>query len=154
MSGPELLTIPQVAEHLGVSRWTAYRLVGDGDLEVTESVDGSTRVTRSAYTAWLDKKAMTPREEVRHMHPDLPQLHAFEDVAATYNWSLRALKEGARAHKFEHTHIGRRRYFTDEQLGKYLASQKVVPAQDQALAAMRDRRDRRRTRQTIRTTAA
>ncbi len=157
MSGSDLLTLPEIADHLGVSRWTVGRLIGTAGLEATTSVDGNTRVTRSAYMAFLNRQAMTPSKEVRNMPqslPGLPDLHLFEDVAAKYQLSLRGLKDGARARKFEHIQIGKLRYFTDEQLGKFFAAHKVGRAEDKALAAMRDRRARRRPRQNARSAAA
>jgi hypothetical protein len=77
----------------------------------------------------------------------LPPLHLFDDVAEAYRISLRELNEAARARQFEHTHIGAKRYFTDEQLQAFLNGRAVKAARaDDGLAGVRARRARRRTR--------
>lgn len=50
----EVLTIPQVAERLKVSRNTVYRLIAAGALAVTE-VGSVSRVSEEALAAYIER---------------------------------------------------------------------------------------------------
>lgn len=50
----EVLTIPQVAARLKVSRNTVYRLISDGDLPVVE-VRGKSRISESELQKYIDR---------------------------------------------------------------------------------------------------
>lgn len=54
----EVLTIPQVADRLKVSRNTVYRLISDGDLPVVE-VRGKSRVAESDLQQYIDRNTRT-----------------------------------------------------------------------------------------------
>lgn len=54
----EVLTIPQVAERLKVSRNTVYRLISAGDLKVTE-VGSVSRVSEQALQDYIDRNTRT-----------------------------------------------------------------------------------------------
>lgn len=54
----EVLTIPQVAERLKVSRNTVYRLIADGELPVVE-VRGKSRVADADLQKYIDRNTRT-----------------------------------------------------------------------------------------------
>lgn len=54
----EVLTIPQVADRLKVSRNTVYRLISDGALPVVE-VRGKSRVAESDLQKYIDRNTRT-----------------------------------------------------------------------------------------------
>ena len=84
----------------------------------------------------------------------LPELIAFDTVAEQWGLSLRSLRDGARAKKFAHVRIGLNRYFTAAQLEAFLAARTVTTAEDDAKAAMAERRERRQSRPAARRPAA
>jgi excisionase family DNA binding protein len=54
----EVLTIPQVAGRLKVSRNTVYRLISDGDLPVVE-VRGKSRIAEADLQQYIDRNTRT-----------------------------------------------------------------------------------------------
>lgn len=54
----EVLTIPQVADRLKVSRNTVYRLISDGDLPVVE-VRGKSRIAEADLQQYIDRNTRT-----------------------------------------------------------------------------------------------
>jgi excisionase family DNA binding protein len=50
---PMLLTVPQVADHLGISRERAYELIAAGALPVVRLGKRRTRVPRAALQEWI-----------------------------------------------------------------------------------------------------
>lgn len=59
----EVLTIPQAAERLKVSRNTVYRMIADGDLPVVE-VRGKSRVAETDLQAYIDRNTRSAPEPV------------------------------------------------------------------------------------------
>lgn len=76
----------------------------------------------------------------------LPTLHRLEDVAETYDLSLRTLRADACAKKFEHIRWGKSRYLTDAQLDALLRRLTVTPETTDAQAATVARLARRANR--------
>ncbi|WP_433793964.1 helix-turn-helix domain-containing protein [Actinoplanes sp. CA-252034] len=146
MTSLDHLTITDIAVHLDVSRWTVSRLVGAGEIPSTPGPGRSSRISPLAYRAWLTSQVVTPGQEDGEMLTALPQLIAFEKVAEQWDLSLRSLRDGARARKFAHVRIGLNRYFTAPQLEAFLAARTVSTAEDDAKAAMAERRERRNSR--------
>lgn len=148
MPSTDRMTIADVATHLGVSRWTVYRLIEAGELKSAAGARGP-RISTADYAAWLLTQAVNPDQKDGHMPtspPALPTMFAFEDVAKQYGLSLRSLLDSARAKAFTHTRIGSKRYFTSTQLDAFLAARAVESKQDTSLDAMRSRRARRARR--------
>jgi excisionase family DNA binding protein len=143
LSSDATLTITQLASHLGVSRWKVSRLIHAGELPSIPGGRGPL-VPIGDYLTWFRSQVVTPDQEDGDMSiAALPDLIPFEQVAEKWGLSLRGLKEGARARKFAHIHIGHDRYFTGAQLDAFLAARTVASAEDDAKDAMRARRDRR-----------
>lgn len=71
-----------------------------------------------------------------------PVLYSLEEIAKTYGFSLRSLRDGARAGKFEHVRYGQTRALTPEQVAKLLAANTVRPERDEVLDSVRQRRGR------------
>ena len=67
MADRALLTIPETAASLQVSRATVYRLVKDGSLQVVK-VRGLTRVRPSAIARYLDALERRNRETWVGLH--------------------------------------------------------------------------------------
>lgn len=59
---PKLLTTGEVAEWLGLSRWTVSRYVRDGVLPAFRIGPGKgvIRIDRAAVEAWLAKRSIVP----------------------------------------------------------------------------------------------
>jgi excisionase family DNA binding protein len=146
VSSLDHLTITDIAEHLGVSRWTVSRLVATGSLPTTPGNGQRPRITTSDYLTWLAGQVVTPGQEDGEMSTALPELIAFETVAERWGLSLRSLRDNARARKFAHVRIGIGRYFTEDQLTAFLAARTVATAEDATKSAMAARRERRQTR--------
>lgn len=141
MAPDDVLTVDQIAEHLGVSRFTVHRLI-PAELKSTTY---RARVAVADYRTWLESQVVAPGNEDGEMATtNLPELYRFEDVAEQYGLAIRSLKIQARAGAFTHTRIGRGWFFTGPQLRAFLASREVKSKRDEALDAMRDNRDRRR----------
>lgn len=151
------LTFDEAAQHLGVTRWSIGRAVTSGDLTAVrvpgKGRDGAKRIPLDSYLAYLARSIVAAQcRKDRHMTDrqpasTLPDLHLFEDVAEKYRLSLLELKRGAYAGRYEHLHIGTKRYFTDEQLQAFFASRTVkVAKQDDGLDGVRARRARRKAK--------
>lgn len=134
------LLLQDVAEHLGVSRWTAARLLGKAGIEIP-----STGLPLPDYAAWIKAQAVTCEDEDGDMTAP-PELYTFDDVAERYGLSLRSLKDHARERKFAHTRFGKGWYFTGAQLEAFFAAREVKSTEDVALERMRRNRDRRQQR--------
>lgn len=61
MSEPALLTIPQAAHALAVSRSTVYRLIADGALEAV-TIRSKHRIRPTAIKRYLDQVERAQRE--------------------------------------------------------------------------------------------
>jgi len=59
----EVLTIPQVADRLKVSRNTVYRLISAGELPVVE-VGSVSRINEDDLKAYIDRNTRSPRDSV------------------------------------------------------------------------------------------
>ncbi len=139
MTTDDVLTVDQIAEHLGVSRYTVHRLI-PAELK-TATYRG--RVPVADYRTWLSSQVVAPGNEDGDMTTTgLPELHRFEDIAQQYGLAIRSLKIQARAGSFTHTRIGRGWFFTGPQLKAFLASREVKSKRDLALDALRENRDR------------
>lgn len=141
-----MLSTREIAEHLHVSRWTAKRLA---DEFMAPGRDGRNRrrVTTDLYLAWLNAVVPSHEEEMAMSEGLLPRLIPIEVFAEENNINLRLLQDSARRREFAYTQIGKRRYFTEEQLKAYLRGQAVDaerPKDD--LADVRVRVSRRRDR--------
>jgi hypothetical protein len=134
------LSTAEIANHLGVSRWTADRLVR----AELPAIPGSRlqRVSIAAYVTWLNTK-VTGQENGEMQTAVLPDLIPFEDVAASYRKSVRAVKEHTKARNLAHIVIGRSYFFTAGQLEAFLETHTKQAAAVVAKDAMRDRRARR-----------
>jgi excisionase family DNA binding protein len=60
-----LLTVPEVAAHLGVSRQHVYRLISEGRLPAVRLSERRLRVPRPALEAWLQMQANRAVEALR-----------------------------------------------------------------------------------------
>jgi excisionase family DNA binding protein len=58
-TAPPLLTVPEVAAALGLSRARAYALIAEGRIPAVHISSRSIRVPRAAFDAWLREKAET-----------------------------------------------------------------------------------------------
>lgn len=81
----------------------------------------------------------------------LPALRTLTEVSERTNISLRVLEDGCRARRWQHYHIGSKRFMSDEQIVLLLEQQLVnPPAEVDDLAATRARVSRRVQRQAAR----
>jgi excisionase family DNA binding protein len=55
VSGTRLLTVPQVAERLGISVRKTWRLISKGDLSTVKIGERGTRIIESAVDAYIGK---------------------------------------------------------------------------------------------------
>ncbi|GAA2516859.1 helix-turn-helix transcriptional regulator [Winogradskya humida] len=128
MSADVLLTVPGIAEHLGVSRSTVNRAVQAGDIKTAPSSGPrSLRIRRADLAAFIRTKAAGPDQKDGDMGTasDLPELFLFEDLAVRYRLNLASLKNAAYDLKFEHTRLFGSLYFTRPQLEAFLAARAV-----------------------------
>lgn len=73
------------------------------------------------------------------MSSSLPKLIPLEEFAEANRISLRWLLDCARRKEFQHTRIGSRRYFTEDQLADYLRAMAVATEKRDDLAGVRSR---------------
>jgi len=75
-----LLTLSEVAEHLGVPLQTIYTWRHHGEMPIGIRVGRHIRVRRPDLDAWLDARADPPRTEARKAIPDLERQAAEADA--------------------------------------------------------------------------
>jgi hypothetical protein len=73
---------------------------------------------------------------------EIEPLIRFEDVAATYNITVRALKSQVRAHKAARVVLGSRWYFTPAQLAAFREASTVTSGSDCLAEAQEEARTR------------
>lgn len=149
------LSIAQIADYLGTSRWTVYRVADTHGLTFTRKGQ-IVAATGADVLRLLDHcRVATPETEESRMTtlatkapPKLPTLYTLAEVVDAHPalFKLRPLIEAARAGQFEHYRIGNQRLVDVTQLQKLLDSKRVRPAAQTAEQAALDKVRQRRTR--------
>jgi excisionase family DNA binding protein len=92
---PRLLTVPETAERLRVSRWTVYRRIADGQIPARRLNDGvgPLRVYEHELQEWIDAEPSVPSRLVREEDGSPPERHGPVSEPAVEPWQPAGVEE-------------------------------------------------------------